>query len=137
MLKIWSIVLLVAIVCLAALVFAVHWSRHRLQVELHQHAVAGQPIVRALESFEDDVGRYPDTLAELAPKYLPTAPDAWGDQGKYDQSGWGYRLTTNGASTSYCLIYQTSRETGVWYEPPQWLAIRGGAREVILTNVLR
>lgn len=44
--------------------------------------VNGERIVRACESFYSDNGRYPNTLNELVPRYLPSIPPA-----KYSMDG--------------------------------------------------
>ena len=44
--------------------------------------VNGERIVSACESFHSDSGRYPKTLNELVPKYLPSIPPA-----KYSMGG--------------------------------------------------
>ena len=44
--------------------------------------VNGERIVRACESFYSDSGRYPKTLNELVPRYLPSIPPA-----KYSMDG--------------------------------------------------
>jgi hypothetical protein len=44
--------------------------------------VNGERIVRACESFYSDNGRYPKTLSELVPRYLPSIPPA-----KYSMDG--------------------------------------------------
>jgi hypothetical protein len=37
--------------------------------EFRAQALAGQPIVRAIENYRSDTGSYPESLAALVPKY--------------------------------------------------------------------
>jgi hypothetical protein len=98
--------------------------------EFRAQAQAGQPIVRAIEQFRKQTGSYPASLADLAPKYLPTVPDVLNEsQQKF--SGWDYQIVTNGTAVSFALRYYMGRG-GVEYEPPNWIGNDEGHRTVIL-----
>ena len=72
------------------LVFFLHALLDRTR-EFKAQAKLGQPIVRAIEEFRKQTGNYPPSLAELAPKYLPIAPDTI-DLSKSKDTGWEYRM---------------------------------------------
>jgi hypothetical protein len=38
----------------------------------------GVPTVRAMKQYERDTGHMPDQMGDLIPKYLPSAPEPWG-----------------------------------------------------------
>jgi hypothetical protein len=101
-------------------------------IEFRVQAHRGQPIIRAIEQFHKQTGTYPVSLADLAPKYLPTTPDV-PDQTQYKFSGWDYFTTTNGVAFSYSLRYYMGRG-GVEYQPPVWYGNDEGHRTVILRN---
>jgi hypothetical protein len=100
--------------------------------EFRAQAQAGQPIVRALEQFHKQTGSYPTSLADLAPKYLPSVPDR-PDESQNKFSGWDYQIVTNGMAVSYRLRYFMGRG-GIEYEPPNWIGNDEGQRTVILSN---
>ena len=112
-------------------ILALHLMFNRTS-EFRLQAQAGQPIVRAIESFRRQTGSLPASLAELAPKYLPTVPIV-SDNSKPNLRGWEYRLVTNGVVVSYNLRYYLGRG-GVEYEPPNWMGNDEGNRKVILSN---
>ena len=100
--------------------------------EFRAQAQVGQPIVRAIEQFHKQVGNYPASLADLAPKFLPTVPDT-PDESQHKFSGWDYRTVTNGVTVSYTLRYYMGRG-GIEYEPPVWYGNNEGHRKAILRN---
>jgi hypothetical protein len=100
--------------------------------EFRAQATVGQPIVRAIESFRKATGGYPASLAELAPKYLPSVPDV-PDESQHKFKGWDYRRVTNGVTISYSLRYYMGRG-GIEYDPPTWFANNEGHRTVLLSN---
>jgi hypothetical protein len=118
----------IVIVC-GIIILRVMFSRTR---EFRAQARAGQPIVRAIEDYRKQNGNYPVSLADLAPKYLPTVPDM-PDESKSKFRGWDYRTVTNGVAVSYTLRYYMGRG-GVEYEPPKWIGNDEGTRTVILSN---
>src|ERR1043166_6079344 len=73
-------------------------------IEFRVQARRGQPIVRAIEQFNKQMGAFPASLADLAPKYLPQVPDM-PDRVQHKFGGWDYRTTTNGTVLSYSLRY--------------------------------
>jgi hypothetical protein len=100
--------------------------------EFRAQAYLGQPIVRAIEECRKQTGIYPNSLADLAPKYLPTVPDL-PDESNSKFAGWDYHTVTNGAVVSYSLTYFMGRG-GVEYYPPKWIGNNEGHRTVILSN---
>ncbi|HEX5400545.1 MAG TPA: hypothetical protein VFY06_15970 [Verrucomicrobiae bacterium] len=100
--------------------------------EFRAQAEAGQPIVRAIEDYHRQTGSYPASLTDLAPKYLPTAPDI-ANESQHKHVGWDYRLVTNGAVVSYRLLYYMGRG-GVEYDPPNWIGNDEGRKKIILSN---
>jgi len=80
---------------------------------------AGQPIVRAINSYYKQTGNFPPSLAALMPQYLPTVPDRR-DKLQHKFSGWDYCLVTNGKTVSFRLRYYMGRG-GVEYQPPNWI----------------
>jgi hypothetical protein len=111
------------------LILRLMFSRTR---EFRAQAHLGQPIVRAIEEYRKRTGVYPESLADLAPKYLPTVPDL-PDESNNKFGGWNYCTVTNGAIVSYSLRYYMGRG-GVEYEPPKWIGNNEGHRTVILSN---
>jgi hypothetical protein len=105
------------------------WSR---PYKFRAQAQAGQPIVRAIEDFHRQTGRYPSTMAELVPKYLASLPEL-ADRANYNYTGWEYTPSTSGTTASYQLRYYLGRG-GVEYHPPNWIGDDEGTRKVILTN---
>jgi hypothetical protein len=51
----------------------------------------GERLVRACESFHSENGKYPKTLSELVPRYLPSIPPA-----KYSLDGEFYYVNSDG-----------------------------------------
>src|SRR5215471_2550860 len=101
-------------------------------IEFRVQAHRGQPIVRAIEQFHKQTGSYPVSLAELAPKYLPTVPEM-PDKVRHKFMGWDYHTTTNGIVISYTLSYYLGRAT-VEYEPPVWFGNDEGHRTILWRN---
>jgi hypothetical protein len=95
-------------------------------------AKAGQPIVRAIESYRKQTGNYPTSLVDVVPKYLETIPDM-PDESHQIFNGWDYQIVTNHAKQSYSLRYYMGRG-GVEYKPPVWYGNDEGTRTVILKN---
>jgi hypothetical protein len=120
--------LVILCVC-GILVLRLMFSRTR---EFRAQAQLGQPIVRAIEECRKQTGVYPNSLADLAPKYLPTVPDL-PDESNNKFSGWDYRAVTNGMVVSYSLTYFMGRG-GVEYAPPKWIGNNEGHRTIILSN---
>jgi hypothetical protein len=88
--------------------------------------------VHAIDEYKKENGTYPQSLIQLAPKYLPRSPDIPdATNGKF--AGWDYVITTNGTIVSYTLRYYMGRG-GVEYEPPNWIRNNEGSREIILRN---
>jgi hypothetical protein len=100
--------------------------------EFRAQARVGQPIVRAIQDFRKQTGSYPISLAELAPKYLPTVPDIQQDE-HYKYGSWEYHVVTNGAVVSYSLRSYMGRG-GVEYQPPNWIGNDEGSRAIILSD---
>jgi hypothetical protein len=100
--------------------------------EFRAQALAGQPIVSAVEKYCSDTGSYPESLSALVPKYLAAVPDT-PDLSKDKFTGWDYTRTTNGLVVSYALRYYLGKG-GVEYEPPNWMGNDEGHRTVILSN---
>ena len=70
-----------------------------------ERAQEGQPIIRAIYQYRQDVGSYPTNLAVLAPKYLASAPledwkSGW-DYGPPDSSGFTNGFALSRWSTGY------------------------------------
>src|ERR1017187_7494057 len=89
---------LILCVC-GILILRLMFSRTR---EFQAQAQLGQPIVRAIEECRKQRGAYPNSLADLVPKYLLTVPEL-PDESKNKFSGWDYRTVTNGMVVSYSL----------------------------------
>jgi len=100
--------------------------------EFRAQAQAGQPIVRAIEEYRKQTGAYPESLAAIAPKYLPAVPEL-PDELNRKLTGWDYRKVTNSLVVSYSLRYYMGRG-GVEYEPPKWIGTYEGDKTVIFTN---
>jgi hypothetical protein len=100
--------------------------------EFRAKAREGQPIVRAIEQFRIQTGRYPASLTDLAPKYLPTVPEL-PDESQHKFSGWEYQTATNGEAVSYRLSYYMGRG-GVEYEAPNWIGNDEGHTTVVLRD---
>jgi len=100
--------------------------------EFKAQAQAGQPIIRAIEEFRKQTGSYPASLADLAPKYLPTLPDT-PDESQHKFTGWEYRTVTNGVAVTFTLRYYMGRG-GIEYEPPVWYGNDEGHKTVLLRN---
>lgn len=94
-------------------------------------AAEGKPIVHAIEEFRKDTGKYPLSLADLVPKYLPKDPDL-SDAPNRKYHGWEYQAILDGKAASYSLRYYMGRG-GVEYEPPHWIGNDEGRRSVLLT----
>jgi hypothetical protein len=95
-------------------------------------ANAGQPIVRAIEAYREGTGHYPENLADLVPKYLPTTPDL-PDAEQHKYTGWEYHVVTNADAVSYRLRSYLGHG-GVEYQPPQWIGNDEGDVTIIITN---
>ena len=108
---------------------AVELSRTR---KFRAQARVGQPIVRAIEDYRKQWGRYPASLRELSPQYLATVPEIR-KEGQYKYGSWEYRLVTNGAVVSYRLRSYMGRG-GVEYESPHWIGNHEGSRKIVLSN---
>jgi hypothetical protein len=116
---------------IVALVIFLHILLDRTD-EFRIQAKRGQPIVRAIDSYRKDVGRYPVSLSVLIPKYLSQMPDTSYPSGhKFD--GWEYRVIVNLDDTTYTLRYYMGRG-GVEYEPPVWYGNNEGSRKVLIRN---
>ena len=100
--------------------------------EFKAQALAGQPIVRAIEDYRKQTGSYPPSLAALTPKYLATVPDI-PDESQHKFTGWDYRIVTNGTAISFSLRYYMGRG-GVEYQPPNWIGNDEGHTTVVLSN---
>lgn len=94
--------------------------------EFRAQARAGQSLVRAIEAFRKDTGRYPATLAELDPKYLTQVAIKPGDL----RHRWQYFTVTNAGTVSYGLSCDMGKG-GVRYDPPNWVANEDGHEEVL------
>jgi len=92
---------------------------------------AGQPLVQAIKQFRKDIGRYPKSLPELAPRYLPEVASAPNDL-RHKFNRWGYWLDTNDGVVSYHLFYYMGK-ADVEYDPPNWTANDDG-HEMILSK---
>jgi type II secretory pathway pseudopilin PulG len=118
---------------IVALIFcgllSLRFSRTR---EFRAQAQVGQLIVQAIDEYRKQTGNYPALLADLAPKYLPIAPDL-PDEPNHKFTGWDYRVVTNQTAVSYSLKYYLGRG-GIEYEPPNWIGNNEGTRTVILSN---
>lgn len=58
---------------------------------------AVRDVSRAAERFRLDRGRFPDSVADLVPRYLPTVRrDPWGHEVQYLRRGDGYRVICYG-----------------------------------------
>ena len=98
--------------------------------EFCNQAKVGQPIVHAIEQFRRQEGRYPKTLAELVPEYLPAEPNILNkDHGQY--AAWEYSVITNGNNISFKLRCYMGRG-GIEYDPPNWIGDNEGHKEVLL-----
>jgi hypothetical protein len=124
-----SLGILMILICLVGLPKA-----HDRQTRFNNtaQAMAGQPIVRAIEEFRKQTGSFPSSLTDLAPKYLPTVPDR-PDESQHKFIGWEYRMVTNGVAVTYTLRYYMGRG-GIEYEPPVWYGNDEGHRTVLLRN---
>ena len=67
------------------------------------------PIIKALEKYKDDRGRYPDSLAELVPKYIVQIDPPTAGDGK-----WRYRTLKD--VLSYSLVFAGKEEFPEQYE---------------------
>ena len=78
--------------------------------QMQQTKTSGLTIVTALEKFKEDHGRYPDELADLAPRYLPAIPQpTWGVR------RWIYKIRND----EFDLRVNESEQTGDGIS--QWL----------------
>ena len=100
--------------------------------EFRAKAREGQPIVRAVEEFRRQTGAYPQSLADLVPRFLPTLPEL-PDRAQHKFDGWDYYPVSNGTSTSFRLRYYLGRG-GIEYEPPRWIGNDEGRRTVLPSN---
>lgn len=100
--------------------------------EFRAQALAGQPIVRAIDKYRDQTGSYPTSLTNLVPNYLAEVPDI-ADEANRKLPGWEYRTLTNGSVVSFSLRYYMGRG-GVEYEAGKWIGNNEGRRTVILSN---
>ena len=98
----------------------------RAQAEL------GQPIVRAIEQYRVQTGRYPASLAALVPDFLSLVPQV-PDRAQHQFSGWDYQTETNAGVVTYSLRYYLGRG-GVEYRPPHWIGNDEGHRKILLSN---
>lgn len=98
--------------------------------EFEAQAKAGQPLVRAIEAYRRDTGRYPARLAELAPKYLPEVASDPSDL-HHKFSGWEYSTLTNSAGTVWYDLYYFMGKGGVEYDPPNWIGDDDGHKKVL------
>ncbi len=100
--------------------------------EFRAQALAGQPIVSAIEKYRTDTGSFPESLSALVPKYLAAVPET-PDPSKDKFTVWDYTRTTNSLGVSYALRYYLGKG-GVEYEPPNWMGNDEGHKTVILSN---
>jgi len=92
----------------------------------------GQPVIQALEAFHRDTGKYPKTLAELAPKYLPNLSNGPTDSEHYF-GGWRFYTVTNyneDNSVTYDLSFFMGKGW-VAYRPTNWIANDDGHERVL------
>jgi hypothetical protein len=80
----------------------------------------GARLIKALDAFKQNNGRYPEQLGELVPKYLDAVPDAsktgsnslrfW-----YAPKGDSYRITFNyrGPGSNNCIYEPSMRKSWV------------------------
>ena len=76
-----------------------------------ERAQEGQPIIRAIYQYRQDVGSYPTNLAVLAPKYLASAPlEDW-------KRGWDYSPPDSSGFTNGFVLsrWSTGYKTRVEY----------------------
>jgi len=88
------------------------------------------PLVRAIEKFRTDTGSYPQSLDELAPKYLTgIATNAADLQQKF--GGWNYDADTNAGKVSFTLRNYNMGHAGIDYTPPYWTGNVDGNERVL------
>jgi hypothetical protein len=117
------------ILLFCAVLICVSCSRKREFLAL---AEKGQPIVKAIETYHQQTGYFPPSLADLSPKYLPQAVEV-PDRANHKYEGWDYTLATKGSIVTYELKYYLGRG-GVIYKPPNWVGNDEGSMTLILTN---
>jgi len=83
----WPEITIVVLVLAAGL--GVFLYAHRDQDDLEGTKDRGEQIVTALEAYRSAEGEYPDSLPQLAPRFVPQVePPLWGMQ------QWRYRLVS-------------------------------------------
>ena len=100
--------------------------------EFRAQAKIGQPIVQAIEAYYKQTGSYPDSLTNLAPKYLGTLPDV-ADPEHGNVSGWDYHIVAGDKSYTYSLRFYMGRG-GVEYMSPNWIGNDEGRRTILFKN---
>ena len=131
LLRIVKVVLILGAFSIVGLYLSL-WIMFDRTREFRAQAILGQPIVRAIEQYQTDVGQLPPSITNLVPKYLPRVPDLADFQAN-KLKGWNYTTETKGSNTTYTLTYYMGRG-GVVYVPPNWYGNDEGHRTVILRN---
>jgi len=119
--------LLVFILIRSALWGVGYWFFER---PVQEKVKSGKVIVRAIEDFRKERGRYPTQWTEFVPKYLPAMTNGFSEPDQFEFFKWSYRAMTNDGAVSYKLFYYRGHG-GIGYDPPVWYEEFDGNRRTI------
>jgi hypothetical protein len=87
--------------------------RHERNLTIAENAMyrGAAVLITALDAYHTDHGRFPDTLAELAPGYLTTVPAPNKHFGT-----WGYEIDPGGVEYGFRFGDRTSSEPSYRYD---------------------